>query len=593
MKKLCANFRNIIWLCKPIWKYGKLYLFLSVFITVIRAPIEDYIYVRFPQAIIQALSNNSSFVQIIIIASIFCAISLFFHILPYFFHGYFAKNQERIDLRIKQDVYEKAQQIDYKYIDSPEYYDNYAWAINEYANQTNSAKKFIGKFFSYLFSISVLIAIVSIIGPWILLIEAIQLTLQIAINNYTNKIGIKKKDELIPINRKLSYYHRLFYLKDYCADLKTTLLSQYVFIGYKETGEKKVKITTKYAKRIGKCIILQECIFCITELVIILYLVKSIISGQIPQIGMYMTMILAFYRVDSKLYGFVDMLKEVHSISLNAEKIRQFFSIQSTIEVQGTNETIVPAEKSFSVNLQNVSFKYDNSDFALDNINLVIKPGEKIAIVGENGAGKTTLVKLLLRLYDVTEGEIRINNIPIKEYNVHRLREKIGVAFQNTNIYAMSLLDNTSLYNKIGPSDFQIVSERVGLNTLLEKNNTNASVELTREFDKNGIVLSGGEAQRVALARIMSQDFGLLLLDEASSALDPIAEYKMSKLIIGEANKTTTIIIAHRLSTIREANRIILIEHGRISEIGTHDELIKKRGKYFEMFTKQAENYKD
>lgn len=224
-------------------------------------------------------------------------------------------------------------------------------------------------------------------------------------------------------------------------------------------------------------------------------------------------------------------------------------------------------------------------------MNISIKPGDKIAIVGENGAGKSTFVKLLLRLYDVSNGEILIDGKPVKEYDVHALRRKIGVAFQNPNIYAMTFTENISLYNEISESKLNDISEQLGLNSILAKNNVGYDAVLTREFDENGIMVSGGEAQRIALARIMSGDFGLLLLDKASSALDPIAEYKMSELILSAANKATTIMVAYCLSTTRNADRIVLIDRGEIRELGTHDDLMALHGKYYETFTKQAENY--
>jgi ATP-binding cassette subfamily B protein len=238
-----------------------------------------------------------------------------------------------------------------------------------------------------------------------------------------------------------------------------------------------------------------------------------------------------------------------------------------------------------------LNFKYENSGFGLKNINLKINSGEKIAVVGENGAGKSTLVKLLLRLYDVTDGDILINNISIKEYDIKSLRKRIGVAFQNPNVYALSFAENIELYNKTDENKLTEILEALGLNDILKKNNADFSVEVTKEFDENGIMLSGGEVQKIGLARLMTGNFGLLLLDEPSSALDPLAEYEMNKIILSHSNLSTTVMVAHRLSTIRDADRIILIEEGNIKEIGTHDELMKMNGRYCEMFTKQAENY--
>lgn len=329
----------------------------------------------------------------------------------------------------------------------------------------------------------------------------------------------------------------------------------------------------------------------LTEFIIIIYLAYNIVHGNIPEVGMYITMTLAYYRVDSKLYSLLNLLQEVNGISMNAERIQVFFNIQADIEKSESMIGNIVGEGKFSVELKNVGFTYDKSKFNLSNLNFKIEPGQKIAIVGENGAGKSTFVKLLLRLYDVSEGEILINSKNIKDYDVVSLRNRIGVAFQNTNIYAMTFDENLSLYGGISKNRLDEIKGKFGIDSIANKNGVEQDVELTKEFSKNGIILSGGEAQKVALARAMSREFGLLLLDEPSSALDPLAEAKMSELILSTANTTTTIIIAHRLSTIRNVDNIIVFDNGQIKECGTHDELMKLKGKYYEMFTLQAENY--
>jgi ATP-binding cassette subfamily B protein len=188
-------------------------------------------------------------------------------------------------------------------------------------------------------------------------------------------------------------------------------------------------------------------------------------------------------------------------------------------------------------------------------------------------------------LYDVNSGDIVINGVPIKDYYVQSLRKRIGAAFQNPNVYALSFADNINLYNEANIEKIAEISKVLGLDDILKKNNAEITSEVTKEFDEKGIILSGGEVQKIGLARIMTGDFGLILLDEPSSALDPIAEYEMNKLILDSSNKSTTIMVAHRLSTIRDTDRIVLVENG------THDELMSIYGKYCEMFTKQSENY--
>ena len=403
-------------------------------------------------------------------------------------------------------------------------------------------------------------------------------------------MNIAYKQKLVPVKRRLSYFQRLFYQSEYAADIKSTLVGKKIMDKYDITENENLDIVKRYSKKQALYSILHETTFALTEFIIICYIVYNITVGNIAEVGLYIMMTLAFYRGDSKLRELIDLITGADELSLNAEKLREFFDIESKIESSISGKSILE-KTAFSVELKDVSFAYENSAFSLSHINLSINPGEKIAIVGENGAGKSTLVKLLLRLYDVTEGEILIDGNKITGYNIKELRKKIGVAFQKPLVYAMSLEENISLYEDIPISDIEAICEKLGLESIFKKSGADSGTELTKEFNSDGIMLSGGEIQKIALARIMSGKFGLLILDEPSSALDPISEYKMNELILGEANKTTTVMIAHRLSTVRDADKIVLIENGTIQEYGTHDELIELKGRYYEMFTKQAENY--
>ena len=591
MKSLSKQFKNIAWICKPFWRYGKIYIILSILVLGLYSPIDDIIYVRFPEIMINLLSAGKSFSYIAVVAAIICGTSFANNTIRKMARVYFTKKQAEINLKVNRDIYEKSLQLDYKYIDSPEYYNTYAWAVGEYAKQVNKGREFLVSFFQCVFSLVALVTIIAALGPWILLVEVIQMVLHTLINKQMNRNAIAQKEATVPLDRRLDYFHRLFYMKDYAADMKSTPLRKSVFREYAETGKRKLSVVGTFAWKAEFWNMVHEIIFCVTELFIVLYLVRSIVSGRIPEVGMYMTLMLSFYRLDSKIDVLTYLMRDASILSMNAEKIKAFFTIQSEIETNDEYAGSAPDRGNFSVELRNAGFSYENSEFSLSGLNLAVRPGEKIAIVGENGAGKSTFVKLLLRLYDVTEGEIYINGKSIREYDVQLLRQRIGVAFQNTNIYAMSFADNISLYGDVTEKAMHETAEQLGLDAVLEKNRTDYHAELTREFHENGIMLSGGEAQKVALARVMSRDFGLLLLDEPSSALDPIAEYKMSQAILSAANKSTTIIVAHRLSTIRDADRIVVLDRGTICEIGSHEELMALNGKYCEMFTKQAENY--
>jgi len=247
------------------------------------------------------------------------------------------------------------------------------------------------------------------------------------------------------------------------------------------------------------------------------------------------------------------------------------------------------------VEFKNVSFKYEGSEnFALNSINLKIKTNEKIAVVGHNGSGKSTLIKLLLRLYDPTEGEILLNGINIKEYNLKDYRRQFGVVFQDFKHFAFSIFDNVTM------NDENICEEQV-INALkssdiYDKISTlpkGIHTPLTREFDDDGAVLSGGEQQKIAIARTLVKYTPFAILDEPTSALDPVAEYKMYENMMKSSENRSVIFISHRLSSAVVADRILMFGDGELIETGSHTQLISKNGHYAEMFRIQAEKYVD
>ena len=216
--------------------------------------------------------------------------------------------------------------------------------------------------------------------------------------------------------------------------------------------------------------------------------------------------------------------------------------------------------------------------------------------MGKNGAGKTTFVKLLLRFYDCDSGEILYNGINIKEYDIESLRSRLATVFQDYKVFALTIEENVLCREVDGASDEKAVQEALrnsGADSCVEKLSNGQKTVLTREFDEKGTGLSGGEQQKIAAARMFAKSFDLAILDEPSSALDPIAEYKMYESLIEATKEKTVVYISHRLSSAVLSNRIYVFDNGTVSESGTHDELMKNGGEYCEMFTLQASNYID
>ena len=232
----------------------------------------------------------------------------------------------------------------------------------------------------------------------------------------------------------------------------------------------------------------------------------------------------------------------------------------------------------------------------MNNISFLIKTGEKIAIVGRNGSGKTTLARLLLRLYDLEKGELKYNKVSVKYLNLEEYRNKYSVVLQDYKLFSASIGENV-LGDRYSPQqDKGFVTENLKKAGLFEKFYTEDLTyenQLTRLFDPEGVVLSGGEEQKMALARAFAKNGELIIFDEPSSSLDAISESLFYKTMFDSIEDKTVIMITHRLAVTRMADRILYIENGRIEEEGSHDELIKQNGKYAKMFSLQAAKYRE
>ena len=299
----------------------------------------------------------------------------------------------------------------------------------------------------------------------------------------------------------------------------------------------------------------------------------------------------SFGRMKRGLRVFTDTYPFACETSLYVGKIRNFLEYEKKIV---SSEGKEPEQCAKDVRVEDLSFAYNkNGEMLLKDININIKPGEKIALVGYNGAGKTTFVKLLMRLYDPLGGRILMDGNDIKAYDVEKYRRSIGAVFQDFKIFAGTISENVVMDNLKGDEEDKVreALSDSGLLKRAEKMEKGLETFLTTETRDDGVEMSGGESQKLAVSRVFYRDAGLMILDEPSSALDPIAEYQLNHAMLTATKDKTVIFISHRLSTTRIADRIIMLENGQIAEEGTHEELLERDGKYAAMWKVQAGAY--
>lgn len=581
--KLRQGWDSICFLLAPWWKYGKTLMVGSFISSVLFVPAAGYFSATLAQAVIEMIEAGKPFEAAFLTGLTYLLLALALNLLHAVYEDFYLRwKKQEIEGTIERSIYEKALMVDYRHFDDPSYFDSYKLATEKFASQSSETLQNLFSLLSGVAKCIVYGALIASQGIALLLIVLGCSAFVAYAQIYWSRVSVERETAMVNDQRKADYLRRLFFDHTAVADLRASNIKKPLFSLFDGSVKSRAAIYRKYGAKEFLTDILANLAQLGTTFAVPVYVAWGVMSGNIGGIGVYATLIASSLALKETLNALGWWSSQVALGVAYAQKVQRFFDTDSTIEASTDGEKA--SDGPFSVRFDHVSYRYGGSDeFAIRDLSLAIAPGEKIAIVGENGAGKTTLTKLLLRLYDADGGTVQINGRPIADYDVSTLRGRIGIAFQQSRLYALSVRENMTAYADADDARLKSCLEEVGLRLSLD-------AQVTKEFDENGAVLSGGDAQRLCLTRLLHSEFGLLILDEPSSALDPIAEYRIAKLIF-DRSPTTTVMVAHRLSTVVDADRIYLLSDGRIIESGTHAELMAQNGKYREMFLKQAEGY--
>lgn len=494
--------------------------------------------------------------------------------------------------KIQSELYMKARNLDQSCYDSPEFYNDFIWAIRESDERVSSIMDDFGLFINRVIcSVAVFGILVTMDLP-VAVFLLISLLVGFFLKNILSKMNVQQDDEINPINRKLEYIDRVFYLPDRAKELRMGEIAKYLHEIYYTTIEDKVSCIKKwFKKRLIFNIISDFIIEFMPETGSTFYLLIRYILDPSLTLGGFTASFTAMWKLFWTIDDIGNYFTKFGEHSMYIEKVKRFIEYEPKI-VGRIND--VPEFKSLKVENLSFAYPFDESDVKiLKNISFEIQKGEKIAFVGYNGAGKTTLIKLLMRLYDCNEGHIFYNGQNIKDFVPENYREHIGAVFQDYKVFAATVAENV-LGGEFDPKNEEIVLSALkaaSFDDKLQKLPYGINSQLTTEFSADGVGLSGGELQKIAISRVFARPFELIIMDEPSSALDPVSEFELNKSILKNTVDKTIIFISHRLSTTQMADRIYVFDHGSIVEIGSHRELLSQKGKYFEMYHVQAEKY--
>ena len=590
MKYSMKNIRtNIVEILKMIQSASKFRIPLIVLKSFLDA-LPSLINIFIMKFVLDMGTSGSSWVKVIWVIS--AALLLYFIVAAY--NAWFnQKYRVHSDLKIKEYLegmmYSKIREIDVEAYDNTEFYSSYVKAVNEINSR---AMGVLGTLSTMLCNIISLIGVASFIIylRWeLILFVIIYILLSTLLSNRKLKVVYRADIAQVDTTRKIGYVGRLFYLKDYLKDLKVFNLYDFFINRFKRDIKTLHAVKSEYENKLTLYDLAQNMLQVVFVLAMIAFLGIELILRQITAgsfAGLLNSAQSLGYAVQQMFTFFPDMV--LHSKYI--DNINEFLNYRTKIELINQGEKVKRGEHIIS--LRNVCYKYDGaSNNTIKDICLDIKTGESLAIVGYNGAGKTTLIKNIIRLYDPTEGELTIDGLNYKDYDICSLRSSMGVVFQDFTVFAVSIAENILLRASQTAADEELVWNALrisGLDKKVESLPDGIHSILTKEFDENGVVLSGGEVQKLAVARAVAQDYDILIFDEPTSALDPISEYELLNKIREISKGKILIIISHRLYAIQSMDRIVYLENGSIAEYGNHESLIKQNGKYAAMYLAQS-----
>ncbi len=517
------------------------------------------------------------------------AVDLFAYIC---FHPVREKFEIKCEGYINDMIFQKAQQVELGCYENPEFFDNYnraTWVVEKggFKRIIEGSAWTLGSVVSIIF----LAVYLYNLDPWLLIVILCPVIVM-AFRLKRNAIEFEKEKAMTPFERQKDYTKRTVLLKDFAKEIKTTNIFEVVKRRFSDAITNNIKLIKTYGLKISIYEVLSDFF---GEVIPIAggfaYGCYRLIVLQNLEISAFSVLISAITNCRNKLNQLAYYFTMQQKHCLWVQNLREFLDYEPQV-VSGDK---IP-EDFENLEFRNVSFHYTgNKKNSLSNVSFKINKGESIAVVGHNGAGKTTLSKLMMRLYDVDEGEILYNGINIKEYDLLKYRERFSSVFQDYRIFAMTVAENV-LIDEVDENNLPLATKALKqsgvyskIETLPEKENT----ILTREFDEEGALLSGGESQKITIARMFAKNFDIAILDEPSSALDPVAESKMyDNLMEGTKNKTV-IYISHRLSSATSSDNILVFAKGKLIEAGRHEDLMALNGEYCKMFTLQASGYRE
>lgn len=593
-----TTLKNNIQLYKLYFKEEPLYCIIRI-VTSILGIVQPISSIYLFQVFLDAIFINQSIKRGIMIAVFSAIINLIVGILNWVVNSKLTPVSEQKNiLYFTKEILGIYLDTDVEIIENPEFYDKYTQVINDISNRIMAVQNAVCSLIGNVCSLSVVIVLMLRVGPIMIAVSLFGVVANLVLSPIMNKLGYASYMEKTPLQRKQDYIRRVFYIRDFIKELKIYNISNTLIKENNKNAETLIDVTKKYGNKYIIYGIVASLVQCFSFAAVLIYLAYCTVfrSWSMGYVASMYNASEELKNIIGQLFATLPLFDENSRYISNYNMLKK--SNTSVIEKKldsGNKNLIDEIETIETIEFRNVDFSYKNVDRkVLKDINLKLDKGGKYALVGYNGAGKSTFINLLLRLYTPQNGEIMLNGRKYEDYDVNILRLEYNVVFQDCQVYAISIAENILLRKVMKREDEENVwkaLEIVGLKSYVEQLPDGINSILTKEFTEDGIMLSGGQLQKLLLARIFVNEAQVIVLDEVTSAMDAISENEIYRKIEKFAKDKTLIYISHKLSTTKGADKIYVFDNGTIAEQGTHEQLIKLDGIYSKMFLVQAEKY--
>ena len=551
-----------------------------------------------PKYVLSFIEDDLPFNTIIMYTVIICLIMMILDVISTTCYNSFEFEYLKTEGYVEKKRMDKLFHTDFKNMESPDFLD----CAQRAKTALNRGKGFHGVLYqsrNFIAQGTLMILSAALIGIQNILMMIIFIVISFGIvkisSFFTKRDKIKFSDAMAPTWRKMNYLESTTKNFDFAKDIRLFNMSNAFFNQLSGVNETYKELNRKHHNRMVLWEVSLGSVLIVQKILMYTWLVYNVVTGayQISDFVLYVGLVSTFHAS----VGYVNWIySDMRTNSLMINDYRNFVDWKEDRETADEKDghiTEINLDK-FEFRFENVSFKYPGHDnYVLKNVNLTIKNGAKLAVVGVNGAGKTTFIKLMMKLYEPSEGRILLNDVDIKEYNREEYFKLFSPVFQNVECFAMPIYQNISFAeeDKTDMNKINEVLEQSGLSEKINSYEKGIHTNLLKIFDKEGIDLSGGEKQRLAMARALYKDGKVIILDEPTAALDALAEDRMYREFENMIHGKTAVFISHRLGSTRFCDKIAMFEDGTIVEEGTHEELMAKNGKYAYMFGIQSQYY--